>query len=89
MQQTVLLTTDNTCILQGTDVQGSKPCKQQLTNRVIWQAVNLHLKDDFIINFSVHFLGIVYNFLFFLPCANAQMRLIRRQFSSVWNTALL
>ena len=34
-------------------------------------------------------MGIVYNFLFFLPCANAQMRLIRRQFSSVCNTALL
>ena len=55
MQRTVLLTTDNTRILQGTDVQGSKPCKQQLTNGVIWQAVNLHLKDDFII-FST-FLG--------------------------------
>ena len=34
-------------------------------------------------------MGIVYNFLFFLPCANAQMRLIGRQFSSVCNTALL
>ena len=38
-----------------TDVHGSKPCKQQLTNRVIWQAVNSHLKGDFII-FST-FLG--------------------------------
>ena len=55
MQRTVLLTTDNTCILQGTDVHGSKPCKQQLTNGVIWQAVNPHLEDDFII-FSI-FLG--------------------------------
>ena len=27
----------------------SKPCKQQLTTGVIWQAVNLHLKDNFII----------------------------------------
>ena len=42
----------------------SKPCKQQLTNRVIWQAVNLDLKDNFII-FSI-FLG-NYVYFSFLP----------------------